>query len=118
MSNEAIRQFTEKLIKEGRIDIEATQRLIKTLEKSLEKVVNNMDCPYKYECTDKGMLCNSCRHNTGKKSHYEPEPIPYIPYPYPCTPIPYPNPYDPIWISDDHTDGSKKIDYYIVCCVK
>jgi hypothetical protein len=46
------------------------------------------DCPHKDDCSSKGHLCGSCKHNkkNKKNDHYEPihpqPPRPYDPYPY------------------------------------
>jgi len=66
--------------------------------------MTEVKCPYKDECTDIGLLCNSCKHNTGKRSHYESAIPPYIP----IDPYPYP-PYTPwypylIWWTDYDED--------------
>jgi hypothetical protein len=53
-------------------------------------------CPYSGNCTDEGYKCTSCRHNKGKKSHYEPERC-WPPYPY-TNPTTYPKvPYVITW---------------------
>jgi hypothetical protein len=46
------------------------------------------NCAYKDRCIDKGVKCNTCKHNNNR-SYYEPKIYPYEPYsPYkPFTPI-------------------------------
>ena len=41
-----------------------------------------IDCPYLGKCSDYQRCCGSCRHNTAKRSYYEPEDYPYYPEPY------------------------------------
>jgi len=49
-------------------------------------------CEYANECTNNNSyMCSSCRHNRGKKNHYEPVNLPWYPKPYP-------NPWQPTWI--------------------
>ena len=52
----------------------------------------SVDCPHHRDCTDYPMSCDICRHNRGKRSHFDPDIPPYYP-----TPQPYYLPKQPHW---------------------
>ena len=78
---------------------------------------NNIDCPYKDNCTSYPWRCDTCRHNKSKKKdYYEPDydywhwspPWPGYPYPYIwCSITTNPNPNETIMYK-----SSKKKNYY------
>lgn len=52
-----------------------------TTQNNLIETANNVVvCPFMDKCTAYPYSCSSCKHNTGKKSYYEPD---YQPYWYP-----------------------------------
>ena len=62
-------------------------------------------CPYKNKCISYPTRCASCRHNSGKRDYYEPEPYPYYPYPYnPWYPYTWPYTW---WTTDTSAANNK-----------